>query len=94
MTPFPEANPSALMTTGWFIDLTYSVAFLALSKISNFAVGILFLFIKFFAQILLDSNCAAFLLGPKIFKFFSSKKSTIPKASGASGPTTVKQLFF
>ena len=57
------------------------------------AVGILLRFKNCLAQILLDSNCAAFLVGPNISKPFSLNISTIPIASGASGPTTVKQLF-
>ena len=54
----------------------------------------LFLFIKFFAQILLDSSCAADLEGPKTLRFNALNLSTIPAAKGSSGPTTVKQLFF
>ena len=46
-----------------------------------------------FAQILLDSNCAASCVGPKILRFFLLKVSTIPFARGASGPTIVKQFF-
>jgi len=44
-------------------------------------------------KILLDSNCAASFVGPNIFKPISLNISTMPIASGASGPTTVKQLF-
>ncbi len=49
---------------------------------------------KFFAQILLDSSCAAACEGPKTLRFNLLNLSTIPAASGSSGPTTVKQLFF
>ena len=94
ITPFPAANPSALTTTLKSMDWTYSIAFWASSNISNCAVGILFLFIKFFAQILLDSSCAAAWEGPKTFRFNLLNLSTMPEANGSSGPTTVKQLFF
>ena len=93
ITPFPAAKPSAFMTTSCSIPLTYSFAFEASSNTSNAAVEILFRFINSFAQILLDSNCAAFFVGPNIFKPFSLNTSTIPAASGASGPTIVKQSF-
>ena len=46
-----------------------------------------------FAQILLDSNCAAFWVGPNTGSPFSINASTMPAASGSSGPTTVKQFF-
>ena len=52
-----------------------------------------FLFINSLAQILLDSNCAACFDGPNTAKPFSMNLSTRPFARGASGPTTVKQLF-
>ena len=93
MTPLPAARPSAFMTSGNDTDSIYSFAKSDSSKILNLAVGISFLSIKFFAQILLDSNFAAFCVGPNIFKFFSMNVSTIPNASGTSGPTTVKQSF-
>ncbi len=37
-----------------------------------------------------DSSCAAARVGPKIFRPFERNRSTMPAASGASGPTTVK----
>ena len=49
---------------------------------------------KSFAQILLDSNCAAIFEGPKIGSPSSLNLSTIPAAKGSSGPTTVKQSLF
>ncbi len=52
-----------------------------------------FLCMNCFAQILLDSSCAAFCVGPKIGSPFCTNASTIPLESGASGPTTVKQFF-
>ena len=93
ITPLPAASPSAFTTTLWSIPLTYSLASAGSSNTSKVAVGILFLFINSFAQILLDSNCAASFVGPNIFKPFCLNISTIPIASGASGPTTVKQSF-
>ena len=93
ITPFPAARPSAFITTGFSYDFTKSLAFCASSNISKSAVGIEFRFMNSFAQILLDSNFAAFLEGPKIGRPFSTKASTMPAASGSSGPTTVKQFF-
>ena len=93
ITPLPAARPSAFTTTLCSIWLTYSFAFTASLNTSNAAVGILLRFKNCLAQILLDSNCAAFFVGPNIFKPISLNISTIPIASGTSGPTTVKQLF-
>ena len=62
-------------------------------KLSNLAVGILFLFINILENSLLDSSWDENLFGPKINNPFSLNKSTIPIAKGCSGPTIVKSIF-
>src|SRR5229473_8520708 len=42
------------------------------------------------AKLLLDSNCAAACVGPKIFIPRRVNSSTTPSDSGSSGPTTVR----
>ena len=94
ITPFPAARPSAFTTIGVPFDFTKSFAFLASSKISNHAVGMFSCLESFFVKTLLASSSAAFLVGPNTFKLSLSNKSIIPRASGASGPTIVKSIFF
>ena len=51
-----------------------------------------YFFRKSLLKTLLPSNSAAAALGPKIRNPFSSKRSTIPKVNGSSGPTIVKSI--
>src|ERR671910_2445919 len=48
---------------------------------------------KSFENTLLDSNRDELLLGPNMDNLFFSNKSTMPRESGFSGPTIVKELF-
>src|SRR5690606_11574361 len=50
-------------------------------------------FMKDLAKSLELSSCAASRVGPKIFRPCSRKMLTMPCASGASGPTTVRPMF-
>ena len=94
ITPFPSANPSALITVGNVFSLfMYSRAFSALSNTSYFAVGILYFFIRFFENTLLPSIIAADLSGPNVLKPSALSASTIPRTSGSSGATTTKSAF-
>jgi hypothetical protein len=58
------------------------------------AVGIRFWRINSFAKILDDSSRAADFVGPKTRNRSAPKTSTIPAASGSSGPTTVRSMRF
>ena len=87
-TPFPSARPSAFMTVGSGTFSRYSSAFSASSKVSYFAVGIPYFFMRFFEKILLPSIIAAFLSGPKHGIPASVNTSTQPPTSGSSGATT------
>src|SRR6476619_4544533 len=91
MTPLPCARPSTFITGGSDKEVTNCFASSALEKTEKGAVGILYFFINFFANTLLDSNRAAFLFGPIIGNPFLANKSTIPSDRGFSGPTIVKQ---
>jgi len=58
------------------------------------AVGIFSARINSLAKIFEASNRAAFLFGPKTRSPSASNKSTIPAASGSSGPITVRSIPF
>ena len=58
------------------------------------AVGMLWRVKKSLAKDFEPSNWAAVCVGPKIFKPFARKASTIPATSGASGPTMAKPIWF
>ena len=65
-----------------------------LLKVPASAVGIPCSRISSFAKIFDDSSRAAAFAGPKTRKPSLAKRSTIPAASGSSGPTTVKLTRF
>ena len=92
VTPFPPARPSAL-TTQDFFWATYLLAESGSENVAKAAVGIRFSSIISLAKALLPSNLAAPRLGPKIFSPLFSKRSTIPRVKGSSGPTTVRSIF-
>ena len=58
------------------------------------AVGMPYFSMKFCEKTFDDSNCAAFWFGPQMRRPFGWNKSTMPSASGLSGPTTVRSGFF
>src|SRR5918992_917412 len=92
-TPLPAARPSALTTIGAPRWATKAFASSALSKVRCTAVGMPWRVMKLLAKSFDASSCAAARLGPKIFSPASRKASTMPAASGASGPTTVSWMF-
>src|SRR5438105_12004420 len=63
-------------------------------NIRAWAVGTFFARINSFAKILDDSRRAADLVGPKTRNLSAAKRSTIPIASGSSGPTRVSSTSF
>ena len=63
------------------------------SKTRNSAVGTSACRISFLAKTLLASSWAAALVGPKMRRPAFWKASTMPSASGSSGPTTVRPMF-
>jgi hypothetical protein len=89
ITPFPAASPEALTTTGGSSSCRYPVARSASVKTPNSAVGTPMSRMSSLANAFEDSSCAAARIGPKIGRSRSSNRSTIPSASGTSGPTTV-----
>ena len=96
-TPLPAAKPSALITTGESADPNSPLRRCAItsageSAVRNAAVGTPCLAINSFAKILLPSKRAAMRVGPTIGKLFASNRSTMPAASGASGPTKVRSI--
>ena len=64
-TPFPDASPSALTTSGNCALSKKVIAFLEFSNIPNLAVGILYSSQIFFVNIFEPSSCDEILLGPK-----------------------------
>ena len=92
-TPLPAASPSALMTIGAPLRSRQACAASASVKVSEAAVGIWCRAMKRLAKSLELSSCAAARVGPKIFSPWARKRSTMPAASGASGPTTVRWIF-
>src|SRR5690606_16078015 len=88
-TPLPAASPSALITMGAPRASMYACAAAASEKVSYSAVGMPWRFMKALAKSFDDSSWAAARVGPKIFRPRARKMSTMPAASGASGPTTV-----
>ena len=93
-TPFPAASPSALTTMGEPLASMYWCAASASVNVSNSAVGMRCRCIKALLKALELSNWAAAWVGPKIRKPLSRNTSTTPAAKGASGPTTVRPIFF
>ena len=57
------------------------------------AVGIFFILHTFFINAFDPSNLAAYLLGPKTFILFFSKKSTNPLTKGSSGPIIIRSIL-
>ena len=58
------------------------------------AVGILYSSHINFVKVFEPSSLEEYLLGPKTFIFFCSKKSTIPSTKGFSGPTITRPILF
>ena len=94
ITPLPSASPSALTTRGNRASSTKANAASHLENAAPRAVGILLFRINSFAKILEDSSRAADCEGPKTHRPSRSKRSTMPAASGSSGPTIVNSIRF
>src|SRR5512143_397227 len=92
-TPFPAARPSALTTIGTPRSETYARAAAASENVRYCAVGMPCRAMKAFAKSFELSSCAAACTGPKIASPAARNASTMPAASGASGPTTVSATF-
>ena len=73
-------------------ERTHASASSAVSHVRNRAVGTPCRVMKAFAKALLDSSRAARAVGPKMSRFSSAKRSTTPRLSGSSGPTTVMSI--
>ena len=93
-TPLPRARPSALTAHLPSSDAANFFAWAASENVPAFAVGMPYFSMKCCEKTLDDSNCAAFRFGPQMRKSFFWNKSTMPSASGLSGPTTVSSTFF
>ena len=91
ITPFPAARPEALMTTGAPSSRAAPRARSASVNVRARAVGTRASSMSCFANDFEVSICAASRVGPKIGSRSARKWSTIPAASGASGPTTVSE---
>src|SRR5713226_4922676 len=94
ITPLPRASPSALMTIGYCKRSQNRRASSLRSNVPACAVGIPCSRINSFAKIFEDSTRAAALVGPKMRDPSAANRSTIPAASGSSGPTTVRSTRF
>ena len=92
VTPLPAASPSALTTTGKpnRAPDTAASAASGLSHTWKRAVGTPWLAMNALANALLDSSCAAVRLGPNSDRPRAANRSWTPRASGNSGPTTVR----
>src|SRR5271165_4363662 len=88
-TPLPAASPSALTTIGVWKSFRASCSSSLRVQTEYFAVGMRCRCMNSLAKLLLDSNCAAARVGPKIGQPRFWNSSTTPKVSGISGPTTV-----
>ena len=93
-TPLPAARPDAFTTTFPSAERTYASAAARSVKQAKAAVGMPWRCISPFAKALLLSISAAPMQGPKAQSPCAWKWSTIPAASGASGPTTVRSTAF
>src|SRR5581483_11153245 len=93
-TPLPNASPSALTAQRPFRDAAKALAAAASEKVPARAVGMPCFSMKICEKTLEDSNCAALRFGPQMRNRCSWKRSTIPRARGLSGPTTVRSGFF
>ena len=91
-TPFPDAKPSALTTTGILCFAKNFLMSTLLLQTLKPAVGMLCCLHKDFINAFDPSNCAAYLSGPNTLILFFFKKSTIPFTKGSSGPTTTKSI--
>ena len=89
-TPLPAASPSALTTIGAPRPSTQACAAAASVNVRCSAVGMSCRSMKALAKSLELSSCAASRVGPKMRSPAARNASTIPAASGASGPTTVR----
>ena len=92
-TPLPAAKPSALITIGTPFASTCACASAASVKLTYSAVGMPWRCMKSFAKAFELSSRAAAWVGPKMRKPRARNTSTMPPASGASGPTTVRAIF-
>ena len=91
-TPLPAANPSALMTIGYFDRSRIAYASAVVLHSENFAVGMRFALKNCFAKLLLDSRRAWSASGPTIARPRFRKASTMPLLSGISGPIKVRSI--
>ena len=89
-TPLPAASPSALTTIGAPRSAMYACAACASVKVLYCAVGRPWRAMNAFAKSFELSSCAAACVGPKMRRPAARNASTMPAASGASGPTTVR----
>ena len=90
--PLPAASPEAFTTTGAPRSRTYDSASAASLKVRCAAVGTPASTISSLAKALLASIRAASAEGPNTATPCFRKRSAIPAASGASGPTTARSM--
>src|SRR5579883_2031069 len=90
VTPLPAASPEALITTGAPSSRAARRASSARVCRSARAVGTPALRISSLANTFELSTAAAAAVGPKIGSRRARNRSTMPRASGASGPTIVR----
>src|SRR6185437_3151300 len=91
-TPLPAASPSAFTTTRPSRESIQQCASRASSKLPQSAVGMPWRRMNSLANRFELSSCAAACVGPKIGRPAARNASTMPSASGASGPTTVSRI--
>src|SRR6267142_1898229 len=89
---FLDHRPAALTTIGAPRSSTYACAGRASSKVANAAVGMRWRVMNSLANCFELSSCAQARVGPKIRSPLDWNTSTMPSASGASGPTTVRWI--
>ena len=89
-TPLPRARPSALTAQHPPSDSAKALAGSGCAKAPERAVGMPCRSMKAWEKTFDASNCAAFRLGPQTRNPCCWKRSTMPSASGLSGPTTVR----
>src|SRR3990170_2238459 len=94
IAPLPAASPSAFTTGASASDSTWLRASVRLLKTAVRAVGMPGRCISSWANALEDSMRAAARLGPKAAIPSTASRSTRPRASGSSGPTTTSSQRF
>ena len=92
-TPLPRARPSALTTQRPASSPAKRLASAASENVFERAVGMWCRSMKSCENAFEASNCAARWLGPQMRRPFDLNKSTMPSASGLSGPTTTRSGF-